>query len=331
MRTTPILAAALVLVLVACRETQPPADGTPNTPTSVTTAVEHGIVTVSWTHDGEHTSGYRISREPSGGGDLSAQQATQVGEVAASERSFADRSAEVGVGYDYNVVAFGPEGASEPAAAPAPTSVASGVTLRVGTYIFPLIEDPLVVIGVFPYIDPAEIAAMGESVDVTVTGPEGWNGGAPWTGSFSSSSLAYSFLWTAEVTAVAGTYELEIDTGAFVHTSSASLADLSTLPFPTGVTVEDYDATSVSGSWDAHPDAVSYTATLFQGQHASSLAVENAHTKDTEYTFTGLELEPDDYFFAVYAHIIDRTDTLRIQPPERVDISLDATGLFQIE
>jgi len=323
--------ALLAIILVACGEPQPPVDDKPATPSNVTTTVEHGIITVGWSHDGENTTGYRILRESVGALNLGAQQATQIAEVGAEERSYTDRSAEIGEEYAYRVVAFGPGGASEAGEGQAPVTAASGITMRVGTYMYPLIEDPLLAIGFFVYLSDAEMAAMDAPATATITGPATWNGDAPLEIQITTTELERGFVWYAPNTAVTGTYEVELDTGTSTHTSTAILDSLETLAYPTGIEVDSFDATSVSGSWDVHPGAVSYTATLYRGLHTSPTLVANAHTVDTQHTFSGLDLEPDDYFFAVYAFEIDRTDPLRLQPPERFDASLNATDLFQIE
>lgn len=323
--------ALVAIVLVACGEPQPPVDDKPSAPSDITTSVEHGIITVAWSHDGENTTGYRILRESVGVSNFVSQQATQIAEVGADERSYIDRSAVIGAEYAYQVVAFGPNGASQEGEGQTPVTVDPGITMRVGTYMYPLIEDPLLAVGFFVYLSDAQIAAMEAPATATIAGPATWNGGAPLAIQLAAEALERGFVWYAPNAAVTGTYQLEVDIGASTYTSTASLDSLETLAYPSGITVDGFDATSVSGSWDAHPDAASYTVTLYRGQHNSPTAVASAHTVDTQHTFSGLDLEPDDYFFAVYVFEIDRTDPLRLQPPERFDASLNATDLFQLE
>src|SRR5690606_26220057 len=131
--------------------------------------------------------------------------------------------------------------------------------------------------------------------------------------------------------AVAGPYTFEVDTGAETFTTTATLTSLDTLPYPTGVTVESHSPTVVVGSWDAHPEAVSYTAALFAGTYDAPTQVAFAHTAATEHTLSGLQLEPGQCFLAVYAYPVDRTAPHRLMPPARFDVALDASGYFQVE
>lgn len=330
MRIRVEVAVLALVALVGCGGGVPE-DGRPAAPADVTTDVEHGIVTVGWAHDGVATSGYRISRSVALGAVLEPQAGLPVGEVGPQARSFADRSAVVGEEYVYEVVAFGPGGASSTAASGATAHVASGVTLRTGTYIHPLMPAPEIAAGMFFYLSPGEVDGIEDTATATLTGPAGWNGDAPLEFALAPATLAGGFAWVADVPAVVGSYQLTLDTGSAVHTAESTLTSLDTLPLPTGVTVSTADATTVAGSWDVHPDAVSYTASLFRGPHDAPERLEFFYTRGTQHTFTGLSLEPGDYFYSVATYPIDRTDPLRLMPPERFDAALNATGLFQIE
>lgn len=95
--------------------------------------------------------------------------------------------------------------------------------MRVGTYMYPLIEDPLLAIGFFVYLSDAEMAAMDAPATATITGPATWNGDAPLEIQITTTELERGFVWYAPNTAVTGTYEVELDTGTSTHTSTASL------------------------------------------------------------------------------------------------------------
>lgn len=318
----------IAAILTACAG---PGPAGPAAPTEVAATDANGVITVTWTHDGADTSGFRISREAAGSAAVDSQVRVQaeIGEVGADERTFVDRSAEVGVPYNYSVVAFGPDGASDPVSPSTPVAASSGFAIRVGTYDIPLFEDPDLAIGVFLHLAPSDLNGAADST-LTLTGPEGWNGGAPAVLTISATAVERGHGWYAAGKAVVGDYTAELDTGVAVFTSSATLDSLATVPYPTGVAVTEFDATSVTATWDAHPQAESYSVTVFSGTYQAPTFVKTQHTTATTDTFSGLALEPGSYFVGVYVMPIDRTDTQRLVPPERFDVSLDASGIFEI-
>lgn len=329
MRTRFALVSSLALALLVGCGGNPPEDGLPNRPSNVKAAEADGAITVTWEHDGENTSGYRITRSEAATSSLTRQQAGTVGEVGPDAREFTDLEADVGVKYQYSVVAFGPAGSSSEASLPDTVEVQPGVSLSVGTYIDP-ISQPDLAIALFTYLDPEELPDSGE-VSVKITGPSGWNEDSVLDFKVPVDGVKSGLLWYRQEEAIPGTYSLEVDTGSDVYTDSTSLSSTDVIPLPQNVTLGENDADSVAVSWEPHATAASYTVELFSGSHQSPTYVAWDHTHATEYEFTGLALEPGDYFVAVYAMPVDRTVQHRILPPERFDVSLNATGIFQVQ
>lgn len=323
-------AALLPLVLVGCGADEGPRDGRPAAPTNVSVSAEHGIVTVAWEHDGVDTKGYRVSRQTVTGSAAFGPLAEVLGEVGPEARAYLDATVEIGVAYSYSVAALGEASASDAATTTEAVTAGSGVSVSVGTYMVPLYDQPELAVGLFTYLSQEEIAEVS-GPSITVTGPPGWNDDQPVSFGVPLAFFEAGFGWFTMGQAVAGPYTFEVDTGAETFTRTATLPSLDTLPYPTGVTVESHSPTVVVGSWDAHPEAVSYTAALFAGTYDAPTQVAFAHTAATEHTLSGLQLEPGQYFLAVYAYPVDRTAPHRLMPPARFDVALDASGYFQVE
>ncbi len=337
MRTRSMASVLLTLFFVAaCSGGEPPSDGKPAAPTNVTATEAHGVVTVSWQHDGAEVDGFRVHRSPSSSQGsnqrASAQQVEQLGEVGSEARSFTDLSAEIGVDYSYSVTAFGTAGESPAASLPGAIAAEPGIAISMGTFVNPLLSVPRLTLALFEHLSAEELADA-TNVSVTVTGPAGWNNDDSVEFPVDMDVLIDGLQWFTISDAVVGTYEVDlaIDGGDTDYSHTFTLDDLTTLPLPTGLTLGAYDSTSVAASWDAHPSASSYVPQLFKGPHAAPTTVADGVTTSTSYEFTGLALEPGEYFFAVYVMPVDRTAQHRLVPPARFDVSLNATGLFTVE
>lgn len=323
-RRLPLLC-ALGIFLTACGGSPTPDDGTPAPPTNVTATPGPGYITVSWEHDGEHASGFIVYREIVTEG-LQALALERIAEVPANERSYRDSSIKVGKRYSYQVTAQGSGGESVPERVDGPARVAPAFEVVIGTYSIDHRSLPEPVTTYLILVD--EEAMPSEDVTVSVTGPEGWNGGEVRSFTVSPQSLegGWGIYAALDIPIVTGTYEASTTVGGsdYLTTSNVEAEQVIATPTPR---VEAYSSTGVTASWEAVSGARSYLIHLL----ADDLRVVSATTTRTEISLEGLELMPAEYTVRVFAQNFDATaESTPERPYPQFNFSLGFSEPFVI-
>ena len=182
-------------------------------------------------------------------------------------------------------------GECEPTAGPPPIDFASGTWSSGGEVIgtaFVFRTDP----------------GGDQLSSVSISGPSGWNDGAPVVPSFYDppGMAANRAMFWGFIDPVTGTYTAT-GTGTAVHTGTSVLNSESTLPEPTvNEPSVDYEGGSVSVSWTGVVGAQSYLVRVFDTSTTSITGEQVVSGGTTSDTLTGLTLNPgDQYQLTVFA------------------------------
>lgn len=304
LKLTPLVAGLAVLALAACSET---GGGAPAAPTDVAATAGPGYVTVSWSDRADDETGFAVHRDPGATAELSGQQATRIGTTGPDETSFIDHDAELSTTYRYSVAALGADGAaSATTAAHTDVVLEPGLDMAVGTvgrddgsagtafllYLYLPLGD----------LEPGDVT-------IEIAGPPGWNDDAPT--SFTPSAAAFDDGWVTfsrfAADAAVGSFQVEATAGAATYVGEATLGDASfRFPRATGIAVTRAEPTVVEASWDAVPEAASYTVALWTESYGS-LVEGYIGTTDTSFVFDGLDLTDGAYLVEVNAWPFDQS------------------------
>lgn len=311
-----------------------PGPAAPIAPSDVTVTQQDGYVTITWTHDGERVTGFRVTRSIAAAATSSVTRTDDeaVFDVGAQTRSLDDTGVQPGRAYAYQVTALGAGDASSPAAQPAaPVTVAPGFTLVAGTYAASFRTQPTSAFGMFFYL-PAD-QSFDTQPTVTITGPPGWSGDAPRVIDPPIDEVRDGFAWTVAgfADAVVGSYTAQLEVDGVTYTASADLTSLDLVDTVSGLVLEVFERDRMRVAFDAHPTAVSYSATVFAGVGVDATQVGFATSKGSPIELPDLELEAGDHFFVVAAYPFDRTVPGRKVPPARFDVGVGISPIFVIE
>ncbi len=307
----------------------------PIAPSDVTVTQQDGYVTITWTHGGNRVTGFRVTRtstDTAALADVTRTDDEAVFDVGAQARSLDDTGVQPGRTYAYQVTALGAGATSSPAAQPAaPVTVAPGFTLVAGTYAASFRTQPTSAFGMFFYL-PAD-QPFDTQPTVTITGPPGWSGDAPRVIDPPIDEVRDGFAWTVAgfADAVVGSYTAQLEVDGVTYTASADLTSVDLVDLVSGLALEVFERDRMRVAFDAHPTAVSYSATVFAGVDAGATQVGFATSKGTPIEVTDLALDAGDHFFVVAAYPFDRTVPGRKVPPARFDVGVGISPIFVIE
>ena len=324
------------LILVACGGPGgDPTTGPPAAPGDVTVTQQDGYINVTWSHDGARVTGFRVTRSDAAtttSGTVARTDDEAVFELGAQARSMNDTSVQPGRSYTYAVTALGTGDDTSAAAQPAaPVAVEPGFTLVTGTYAASFVDGPASALGMFFYLPDDQ--PFDTQPSVTITGPMGWNDDEPWVSTPPIAWVRDGFVWTVAgfAPAVVGTYSAELSVDGDTYTSSSDLTSLDMVDLVIGVTLEETERTLVRVSFDSHPTAASYVATVYEGAGVNAANVGFSASLASPIQIDDLDLAPGDHFVVVTAYPFDRTAPGRLIPPARFDVSVGVTPGFVIE
>lgn len=324
--------AGVLLALAACGGPTDPSVAAPAAPTNVTATPGAGYMTIAWDHDGVGVTGFEVQRTEADGAAVASQALTTIAIVESGDRTHRDGTLDIGVDYEYAVVAVGASGSSAATVqSGGPVDVPSGVALSVGTYVNPLFAEPQTAIGIFPYLAASDLP--DEPVEVTFTGPAGWNGGAEYTDTAPVAAFEDGFTWfsPADVPAVSGDYEVTFTLDGASYTAQATADAGDVLPAATDITTADATTAGMAVSWSSVPGASSYLPALFASPYVTGAdAVLGSFTSETSAIMEGLSLVPGEYFMTVYAYNVDRAAPGRPVAPDQLNVSLGASAPFPV-
>lgn len=323
-----ITIAMLVFVLASCGG---PTSNAPAAPSNVQAQPGPGYVTVTWTDESSDETGFAVFRSLAGSENVRQLAASQkVGTVAENVETFVDRGVVPGVAYTYSVMATGEAANGAPAAATSSTTVEPGVSVVVGT----LNAEPLfsgVRTSVLLYFFVGE--AVQDSVAVTLTGPSGWNGDAPWQADIPAAYVNDGWTWSVIFApAMVGTFTLSAMVGGTEYRATAEGVTTRTLPAPSAVSIPAADATAVDVAWQAVAGAAGYEVEVFDAPpRLSATRFGDGSTASTSITLDGLTLPEGDYFANVLAVDVDVTDgALTPIVPDAFMVSMAVSSTFSV-
>ncbi len=324
------------LILVACGGPGAgPTTGPPATPGEVTLSQQDGYVSVSWSHDGAGVTGFRVTRSDAAAttsGTAARASDEAVFELGPQARSIHDTTVQVGRSYAYEVTALGTGDNASAAARPAaPVTVEAGFTLVTGTYAASFVDGPTSALGMFFYLPDDQ--PFDTQPSVTITGPAGWNDDEPWVSAPPVAWVRNGFVWTVAgfAPAVVGTYSAELSVDGDTYTSSSDLTSLDMVDLVNGVALEEAEREFVRVSFDPHPTAVSFVATVYEGVDANAANVGFSPSLASPIQVDDLDLVPGEHYVVVTAYPFDRTASGRLVPPARFDVGVGITPIFVIE
>ncbi|MFC4453668.1 Ig-like domain-containing protein [Deinococcus sonorensis] len=172
----------------------------------------------------------------------------------------------------------------------------------------------------------------GSGLDIT--GPAGWNGGAPDPALTINTGTAKYAIGLNTNPPTAGTYLGTTTIQGQTYTADASLNASSLLPPVSQVTVTNVSASSVNVSWNAAAGALSYTPILFDcgtapnptAADCSTVVQRAPATQGTSTTLAGLNFAAGHtYAMTVRAANVDFTQA---DPTTPTQINLSVNGTF---
>ncbi len=156
--------------------------------------------------------------------------------------------------------------------------------------------------------------SRAQAATMTLTGPESWNGGAPYTFTYPVGS-DWVVVAEAEVPPVEGEYRLEASVGEerVMHTVKLnSISEELELTNITAMLNAQAEAPTVEVKWTPVPNAKGYFARLFDAETGMQ-AVSDIYTIQTEARFdVSTRAEGATYVAAVYSATVD---TVSDDPP----------------
>lgn len=276
------LSVGIALVLVGCGG----GDGTPSVtaPSNVTTTGEFGFVTVSWAHDGNDVTGFRVQRidKTADGVQLSANATFDLGSDA---RSYLDHGVLPGGAYEYTVAALRGSAASAATSTADAITVEEGVALGMGIYGGHPSGDARMFLAAFAFFERAPATELTRAY---VTGPSGWNGNNPFLVANYEAGTVPNRLTTYSGASepLPGEYTLQVigeDSGDVYYEASASLASVEQ---PEPITLREWarHAESLVLDWDDVAGAKLYNVILWSGSPASTTFVSWTTSPISEVT-----------------------------------------------
>jgi Bacterial Ig-like domain (group 2) len=137
------------------------------------------------------------------------------------------------------------------------------------------------------------------AVPSTLKGPAGWNADKPLEMNYFN--LFDGFVqggWWFGILAKTGTYTLEMTAGGEKFSSSFEIDASKTLASPTSLTLSNVSTTSVTGTWDAVPEATAYTLEIWNSTDNKNAFNQWKHTNTTTATTSGPALDPAKTYYA---------------------------------
>ena len=200
-----------------------------------------------------------------------------------------------------------------------------GVQASLGTYNYGGSKPGIafLIVGNMPMTGP-------EGVEVTVTGPSGWNGGNPLKTRLSRSVSGPGWWKRAyPIELVDGSYTLETQLPGGIHlkkTATLKASEVLARPAPRLTA----SATQATISWKAVPGAKAYSVNLWRKTSSESEFVVWWRTTGTSITFSGLELTSGETYYAnVWAYNAELTKRI-FPPPEIFKVSWARTDDFTV-
>ncbi len=169
-----------------------------------------------------------------------------------------------------------------------------------------------------------------DGVEVKVTGPSGWHGGDPLTVRLYHSVSGpdwWWWIWTIDI--VDGDYTLESDLPGGIHlkkTAHLTAGDVMARPAPK----LQATATSATISWNAVPEAVAYSVSLWHKTNSGDEFIKWWRTEGTSITFNHLNLTPGEIYYANVRAYNAPFTKLVFTPPSIFKVSWGKTSDFTV-
>ncbi|SMB81786.1 Ig-like domain-containing protein [Deinococcus hopiensis] len=173
---------------------------------------------------------------------------------------------------------------------------------------------------------------LGSGVDIT--GPSGWNGGAPDPGLTVNTGTTKYAIGLNTNPPTAGTYSATATIQGEAYTAQATLDASSLLPPVSNITVTNSSASSINVTWTAAAGAVSYTPILFDcgivanptPAGCNTVVQRGLATQGTSTTLSGLSLAVGrTYALTIRAANVDLTQA---DPATPAQINLSVNGTY---
>lgn len=274
----------------------------PVAPTNVVATPGPGYVTVTWTDNSDNETGFEVFRTATAG--ITAQQAgSSVGTVGPNVTAFNDMDIELEQEYEYSVVATNAAGSSGAGSTTVGASVPVGVDLMIGTNNRRWEDANGTIFVVYLMLPEAILTDESLNFNVQISGPPGWNGGAPVGFDCSSQGcgLWKGFTWGSwnRITALAGEYTLTVTVDSQVYSATATMTDPSfKFDRPTDITVTSATTDSVTGTWSSPTGTGAVYLALHEGDFGPTVMWSTREDVES-HTFEGRPLEDGLYTYEV--------------------------------
>lgn len=154
-------------------------------------------------------------------------------------------------------------------------------------------------------------------VEVTITGPVGWNNGVPYAKTYYYQASGRQSSWLnifknesgEYFHAVSGDYRVEAEVDGRRHSLITTIDAGLELERTSSIAVDSVSSEEVRVTWARVDGAKSYFVELFSLNGVPPRGVEKVYTDALSATFSGLSLAPGDYYIGVTAFTADLVGT----------------------